>query len=463
MSRKPKSKKNSRRSATRLNGDQSMRFLNAITGYSEEAGVSMDKIAKDCDIPLSLMQKWFSPSVPFTGTIDVIYQKRFCANAGIGRDEIVRLSTVNPFFSSANWDPTTMDINDKPEYMRKAIEELNEKAAAKMAQTAPETAQGEPSDEPESEPISEPDASESVSNEKDLPVDTVPPAPDNNTTPSQPAANAQLSSFEQAIVSLLREHDAACAARSGFGFIDPETMEQQTAEQEQLKQKAADWEAMFNTSEQDLKEATDALEDANRVNDELNKQLKDLRRAIHNKDVELDRLRPIADKAVAAERSVTHYTHFIETDPLFVKRNLTNTDVLNIAMSLWPSRLYFTKTAQKDIRSYQGDAYELLTALRALAINLNEYAHQDAALDEVTLHNVCGFEIALHETTQTDNTKRYRQERMVNYNGKDLYFDKHLKAGHGADSLRVYFEFDKDAECIVIGRCSDHLTTRTSF
>lgn len=60
MSRKPKSKKNNRRSATRLNGDQSLRFLNAITGYSEEAGVSMDKIAKDCDIPLSLMQKWFS-------------------------------------------------------------------------------------------------------------------------------------------------------------------------------------------------------------------------------------------------------------------------------------------------------------------------------------------------------------------------------------------------------------------
>ena len=115
------------------------------------------------------------------------------------------------------------------------------------------------------------------------------------------------------------------------------------------------------------------------------------------------------------------------------------------------------------MRDYHGDAHELLEALRALAIPLLDCLMSDDQLDEPGLRAACGFEISLHESDLTLNNKRYKQERTASYGGANRIFEKHLKAGNGAGCLRIYFDIDRDAGCMVIGRCGAHLPTRRKF
>lgn len=420
--------KNKRRktqpNANRMSHDQSMRFINALIGYlAEHKDLGMQDIADMCEIPLSQLNVWHNPTMPFSGTIDKDVMRRFCTAAGIGRDQLMRLAYKNPLIINY-----TGDIEDAPEYVYQQY----------LKQRKDD--ENEPN-----HPID--DRAGETGGER---VDHVPEAPIDDTgaqpSPDQAPAADELSAFERAIVVLLREHDAANA--TGAPRDDDEIA--RLAEERDGHKK--------NLDEAELKIAASeaALKNLERVCADLEKKAK-------RKDNEIARLREIVEKVNLKVACSDSYVNYIETDPLFTKRNLTPMDVYSIASGLWGAKLFFTKAAQKDLRTYHGDAYELLGALRALAVPINDHMHKDGPLNAETLYKISGFEIALHETERTASDKKCRQERTVAYNGRQVYFEKHLKAGHGSDSLRIYFEFDREARCIVIGRCGDHLSTVRGF
>lgn len=446
MASKKKKKKQTAQQpgAKRMSRRQSMMFLNALIGYCQQNDIGFVTAAEMCEVPLSQISRWYSQSEPFSGTIPEDVRTRFCAAAGLGRDELMGLATVRPFVREVSAED--VDADEMPEYMHRQQERwaLNvEDALNTVIEDDDETGEGVP---PKSE------------GDQDKPE--VEPAPEAVTVESRPKPVAQptttdgLSAFEHAIITLMREHDAARAASPGAA--DADEYERLVAENEELQQ-------LLDDAHMDITAAESTIDIAQAAIDNLAKTLDDTQKACKRKDNEIARLQKVADEMGAAVSCSASYVRYIEADPLFTKRNLTPTDVYTIASDLWRDRLFFTKTAQKDIRNYHGDAYELLGALRALAVPINDVLHKDEALNADELKLAGGYEIALHESKRTSEDKRCRQERTVAYNGKQVYFEKHLKAGHGSDSLRIHFEFDRDAQCIVIGRCGGHLTTVGGF
>lgn len=418
---KKKTRRRAKTTTDKMSRDQSMRFINALFGYCKEHDVGMTDISAMCEVPLSQINIWANPTAPFCGTIDKDVMRRFCAAAGIGRDDLMRLATKDPIVRNVSLD----DLEEAPEYIYRQC------ASNGDIDDAPDTnanADDRIEAEIEVEPVGQ--------------NDTQP-----NATPNP--AQDELSAFERAIVTLMREHDAATVG------ISVDTSDKD-AEIEQLTQHCEELMHTIDEREQALKHSEQAVKN---LADNIDKLTKTVKR----KDNEIARLQDVVEKVNLVVACSTSYINYIENDPLFTKRNLTPQDVYIIASSLWNDRLFFTKAAQRDLRTYHGDAYELLGALRALAVPINDSLHKDEALDANALRTVGGFEIALHESERTSKDKKCRQERTVAYNGQQVYFEKHLKAGHGSDSLRIYFEFDRKARCIIIGRCGDHLSTVRGF
>lgn len=445
-SKKKKKKQPARQPGTkRMSRRQSMMFLNALIGYCQQNDIGFVTAAEMCEVPLSQISRWYSQSEPFAGTIPEDVRTRFCAAAGLGRDELMGLACVRPFVHEVSAED--VDADEMPEYMHRQqerwalnVEGIDEDALVEDDGETGEDNPPEPvpdQDEPEVKPMPE----KAKAEPQPKPV-AVPTTTDN------------LSAFEHAIITLMREHDAAHAASPGT--IDAEEHARLVTENEELQQ-------LLDDAHIDITAAETAMSIGDATINSLKQKLADAERACKRKDNEIARLQKVADEMGAAVSCSASYVRYIEADPLFTKRNLTPVDVYAIASDLWRDRLFFTKTAQKDIRNYHGDAYELLGALRALAVPINDVLHKDEALNADELKLAGGYEIALHESKRTSEDKRCRQERTVAYNGKQVYFEKHLKAGHGSDSLRIHFEFDRDAQCIVIGRCGGHLTTVGGF
>lgn len=423
---KKKTNHKGKSTANRMNHDQSMRFINALFCYSKEHDISMADAAAMCEVPLSQINIWSNPAVPFDGRIDKGVMRRFCAAAGIGRDDLMRLATKDPIVRKISTD----DLDAMPEYAyRQYVDDNGD----------------DPDDDekPTAAAIAADDAAEAETKPEPVEQDDTQSPAEPNTSPDA------LSPFERAIVALMREHDAATAGASS----DTKDL---TSEIERLTQQCEELMRTVELRDEALAHGDAAIKN---YGDNIDK----LTKAIKRKDNEIARLQGIVEKTNLAAACSAGYTRYIEDDALFTKRNLTPQDVYTIASMLWNDRLFFTKAAQRDLRTYHGDAYELLGALRALAVPINNSLHKDEALDANALRTVGGFEIALHESERTTNDKKCRQERTVAYNGRQVYFEKHLKAGHGSDSLRIYFEFDREARCIVIGRCGNHLSTVRGF
>lgn len=424
MAKNKNKRRKTQSGAGRMTHNQSIRFINALVGYlAGHKDLSMQDIADMCEVPLSQLNVWHNPTMPFSGTIDKDVVRRFCAAAGIGRDQLMLLAHKDPFV--ANY---TGDIEDAPEYIYQQY--LKQRK------------------DDEDGPV---DVLEDNADEIDIEeIDPASKAPADNVTAQsisrQAPASDELSAFERAIVTLLREHDAANATGAAR---DDEKIARLAEERDGHKKSLDEAEAKIAVNEATIKN--------------LERICADLEKKAKRKDNEIARLREIVEKVNLKVACSDNYVGYIETDPLFTKRNLTPMDVYSIASNLWKDKLFFTKTAQKDLRTYHGDAYELLGALRALAVPINDYLHKDEPLSAEALYKAGGFEIALHETERTASDKKCRQERTVAYNGRQMFFEKHLKAGHGSDSLRIYFEFDREARCIVIGRCGDHLSTVRGF
>lgn len=467
---KKKTKKKIRSTPSRLTADQSIMFINAIFSYSMKNELSMDALAKASGIPLGIIQKWFDPATPFSGRIETIYRDKFCSSMHVGRDELPSYAASNPFFHQVDIDTKDIQSGNYPEYMRPEIESrIDELDYFDEDEELPifddvvdkiETVNMAETNAVETIKSAEINAAEKPHSQAEVEPQT---KTENETALSSLYAieTTPLSPFEHAIVTLIREHDAATMNHHA---VSPVMFDSQIAEAKQLTTENAELSNALENANEQLQENETALKENDAAIAELNRQIKDLRNSIHKKDAEIKRLRPYAKKATDIDATTKRYKEFIEVDPLFTTRNLTTADVYAIASRLWQSRLIFTKTAQKDIRGYDGDAYELLSALRALAVPFYDHVFGDEnALMEDDIKKVCGFEIALHETQRTAENKRCRQERTVSYNGRNVFFEKHLKAGHGATNLRIHFEIDKDANCIVIGRCGSHLTTVRDF
>lgn len=417
---------------------RSLRFINALNGYKLEQHVGLSELADLCEVPLSQVNAWFSLTSPFPGTIPKRVLSRFCANAGVGRDELMAYGNSVPLIGFVK----SSKLEDAPEYVHRQLERRKE---------LPETL-GIPDSLLDEEL---PSNKEVFAAGKDVVLSETAALSSPQGVSSDPVAAASstpnLTPFEQAILTLLREHDAAVsvvrpAAPKPDGLAAPSVDPEDYVELERLTD-----------------EAHAALEAANKTIESLQEKAAADEKALRRKNNEIDRLNAVVSGLESRGLCSDAYRDYIDRDPLFAKRNLTPIDAYTAAATLWKDRLFFTKKAVADIRGYHGDAHELLEALRALAVPLRDCLMSDNQLDEPGLRAVCGFEVSLHESDFTLNNKRCRQERTASYNGEDKVFEKHLKAGNGAGCLRIYFDADRTAGCVVIGRCGAHLPSRMKF
>lgn len=70
-----------------------------------------------------------------------------------------------------------------------------------------------------------------------------------------------------------------------------------------------------------------------------------------------------------------------------------------------------------------------------------------------------GYEIALTESSGTNNDKRLSRMRQQEINGKKFDFSKHIKAQSDGKYFRAHFDFDKDDRQIVVWHFGNHMET----
>ena len=109
---KKKTRRKAKGTSNKMGRDQSIRFVNALFGYCKEHDVNMSDIAAMCEVPLSQINVWANPAAPFRGTIDKDVMRRFCAAAGIGRDDLMRLAAKDPIVRDVSLD----NLEEVPEY-----------------------------------------------------------------------------------------------------------------------------------------------------------------------------------------------------------------------------------------------------------------------------------------------------------------------------------------------------------
>lgn len=470
QNKKPRNRKASGEPGANMSHNQSLRFINAMNGYMAKRHAGLSEVSDLCEVPLSQVGAWFSRTEPFPGVVPKRVLARFCANAHIGRDELMAYGNVAPFIGFVQG----ADIEEAPEYIRRGLK----RKAGGEEPTGIDEAHGEPSEteevdggpavaSPEIPVVASTADSELVSDTQgDVPLDGM-SSPDSapvqassapgavDTAPLATLAIPSLTPYEHAILTLMREHDAALGASRGEARPSDGIAAEAAGASVDPEEHAA--------LEHLLDEARANLDVANKTIEALRKSEADNGKSLRRKDNEIDRLTRAVGEMESRNLCSGAYREFIEKSDLFVKRNLTPMDAYTTASVLWKDRLFFTKKAVADVRDYHGDAHELLEALRALAIPLLDCLMSDDQLDEPGLRAACGFEISLHESDLTLNNKRYKQERTASYGGADRIFEKHLKAGNGAGCLRIYFDIDRDAGCMVIGRCGAHLPTRRKF
>lgn len=119
----PKNKKiRKRKGRAEDSGDmphsRSLRFINALNGYMLDQHVGLSELADLCEVPLSQVNAWFSLTSPFPGTIPKRTLSRFCANAGIGRDELMAYGNAVPLIGFVK----SAKIEDAPEYVHRQLE-----------------------------------------------------------------------------------------------------------------------------------------------------------------------------------------------------------------------------------------------------------------------------------------------------------------------------------------------------
>lgn len=95
------------------------------------------------------------------------------------------------------------------------------------------------------------------------------------------------------------------------------------------------------------------------------------------------------------------------------------------------------------------------------------YAEGEGNINEIFRQNpetLAGFDVALSEGRETRRNPQLMKLRELSVDGKKYSIEPHLKKGNkeDADSVRIYYAWDRKSRKIVLGSIGKHLTNYTS-
>jgi FtsZ-binding cell division protein ZapB len=131
---------------------------------------------------------------------------------------------------------------------------------------------------------------------------------------------------------------------------------------------------------------------------------------------------------------------------------------------LHPDKIVFTeralaasqKTSFSDIGTAWSCLWSVATTLHALYFDPTQ---QVANIPE-EFKNLTGFELALTETSTTQNDRELMKLRELDYKGRKVDITPHIKYGNKPPKcFRVYFHAHQGERRIIVGHCGDHLPT----
>lgn len=142
-------------------------------------------------------------------------------------------------------------------------------------------------------------------------------------------------------------------------------------------------------------------------------------------------------------------------------------DVVEIMISSYPSKLFFTERAIKSAEEYQygDDVYkQAWEILHHMASTLHRILFDERPGDmESAFRNKSGFELAMTEGKQTKKDPGLMKLRKVLYRGDEVDITPHVKDGtRPPNIIRIHFYPDMDHQLIVVGHCGEHLDNFTS-
>lgn len=142
-------------------------------------------------------------------------------------------------------------------------------------------------------------------------------------------------------------------------------------------------------------------------------------------------------------------------------------DVAKFVDAAFPGKLMFTERAEKDMDDCRlRDLNAAWRCLKAMATHLYRLHFTDKIpMRELVkqFESAAPFELAVTESKNVRNNNKLMQQRVAVYKGAERDFTSHVKFGvDPGNLLRVHYYADNDDKVLVIGRCGDHLETKST-
>lgn len=141
-------------------------------------------------------------------------------------------------------------------------------------------------------------------------------------------------------------------------------------------------------------------------------------------------------------------------------------EALSLAEQAFADKLVVVDNAKVSAHSANRniDSSETFDILRCLAMNLWPKYFEEDEIDgsaEAEFRNETGYELAFHESAQTNKDQRLQRIRTISYDGRTVDIAPHVKgkSGNRNAPLRIHFAVDRPTRKIVIGHCGEHLET----
>ncbi|WP_422452110.1 hypothetical protein [Endozoicomonas sp. ALC066] len=143
------------------------------------------------------------------------------------------------------------------------------------------------------------------------------------------------------------------------------------------------------------------------------------------------------------------------------------TEVVDITISSFPTKLSFTDRGVKSAQDYKngneivGEAWEML---RKMASTLHRLIFDEKSGDlEGQFKTETGYDLAMTEGRQTKRDSSLMRLRKDTYEGNEIDITPHVKFGNKEPKLlRIHFYPDEENKLIVVGHCGEHLDNFTT-
>lgn len=197
--------------------------------------------------------------------------------------------------------------------------------------------------------------------------------------------------------------------------------------------------------------------------DNLNEENRALRSTVNAKEHTIATLQAKASASAATASDMQEQANIVRSLNAFPQNTR---EALDLAKTAFANELAFTREAEQSALEdgKNADASEVFNILRALAVNLwpKFFEHnKNEGNAEKEFKNETGLNLTFHESSTTNKDSRLKNQRFINYNGKQVNISPHVKgkSGNRDRKLRIHFAVDRNTRKLVIGHCGAHKET----